>query len=107
MTYFYIVGFYYTTVFIVWQGENCFGNGRAGRREQEAGSRKQEAGRNGAVRKRGGEAEQAAGRGRKVARWDRRGGRERGGKLRGGAGRGGRERAAAVQITLAIFGGGW
>jgi len=30
-----------------------------------------------------------------------------GGKLRGGAGSGGRKRAAAVQITLAIFGGGW
>ena len=59
----------------------------------------------------------AQGEGRKVARWGRRGGRERaescavgqegGGQLRGGAGRSSRERAAAVQITLAIFGGGW
>ncbi len=63
------------------------------------------------------EQEGVAGRGRKVARWGRKGaescavgqeGRQgEGGKLRGGAGRGGRERAAAVQITLAIFGGGW
>jgi len=47
--------------------------------------------RNGAVRKMSGRGEQQG----------------EGGKLRGGAGSGGRERAAAVQITLAIFGGGW
>ena len=62
-------------------------------------------------RERGGKLRGGAGvgggRGRKVARWGRKGRQGEGGKLRGGAGRGGRERAAAVQITLAIFGGGW
>jgi len=83
----------------------------SGRGEQQGEGRKvarwsRRGGRERGGKLRGG-AGGAAGRGRKVARWDRRGGRERGGKLRGGAGRGGRERAAAVQITLAIFGGGW
>ena len=37
MTYFYIIGFYSTTVFIAWQEENCSGNGRGGGREEWSG----------------------------------------------------------------------
>ena len=64
----YFVEFHYTTVFIAWQGENCSGNGRGGAERNGAE-------RNGAVRKMSGRGEQgeAVGRGRKVARWSRKG----------------------------------
>ena len=93
MTYLYFVEFHCTTVFIAWQEENCSGNGRGGCREEWSGEKDEWA--------------WGVGRGAESCAVEQERAAEEGGKLRGGAGRGGRERVAAMQITLAIFRGGW
>ena len=91
MTYFYIIGFYSTTVFIAWQEENCSGNGRGGGREEWSGEEDEWA--------------RGVGRGAESCAVEQEWAAEEGGKLRGGAGRGGRERAESCAVEQEVAAG--